>query len=284
LFFDSSSLPHAINYDPLKAKLGRLISRNVPLRRLFYTALGMLFLRQWHVRAELKRITRERGNTIRGILDAGSGFGQYTYLMGKLFPWAHIFAVDVKDEQVSDCRWFAEQVGHKHTKFEVADLTRLHESERFNLALSVDVMEHIAEDEAVFANVFASLRPDGTFIVATPSATEEGTAHAGDEDFSVVGEHVRQGYTRQEFIDKITRAGFTVEKLRSTYGPVWGRLAWLLLQRIPMLLLSMSTLFVIVVVPWMVVMYLPAALFMWLDVHTRNNSGGGWLMIARKNV
>ena len=275
-------MPHAIDYDPLKVKLGRLVERNVFLRRVFYMALGMLFLRQWHVRAELKRIARERGHAVRGILDAGSGFGQYTYLMGKLFPWAQIFAVDVKDEQVSDCRWFSEQVGHKYTKFESADLTRFRDPERFNLALSVDVMEHIAEDEAVFANVFASLRSDGTFIIATPSAPEDGSAHHDGEDFSVVGEHVRQGYTRQEFVDKITRAGFTVEKLKYTYGQLWGRLAWLILQRIPMRLLSLSKLFAVLVVPWMIVMYLPAALCMWLDVNTNNSQGGSWLMVARK--
>ncbi len=274
-------MPHAIDYDPLKAKLGRAVSRNVLLRRLFYAALGLLFLRQWHVRAELKRIARERGHAVRGILDAGSGFGQYTYLMGKLFPWAQIFAVDVKAEQIEDCRWFTEQVKQKFTKFEVADLTRFRDVDRFNLALSVDVMEHIAEDEAVFQNVYASLRPGGTFIIATPSA-EEGAAHHEDEDFSVVGEHVRQGYTRPEFIEKITRAGFTVEKLNYTYGPVWGRLAWLLLQRIPMRLLSITKLLAIVVVPWMIVFYLPAALCMWLDVHTHNAHGGGWLMVARK--
>lgn len=274
-------MPHAIDYDPLKAKLGNLVSRNVLLRRLFYTALGMLFLRQWHVRAELKRIARTRGNAVRGILDAGSGFGQYSYLMGKLFPWAQIFAVDVKAEQIEDCRWFTEQVNQKHLKFEVADLTRFRDPERFNLALSVDVMEHIAEDEAVFENVFASLRPGGTFVIATPS-TADGAAPPAGEDFSVVGEHVRQGYTRPEFMDKITRAGFTVEQLHCTYGPVWGRLAWLLLQRIPMRLLSASKLFAIIVIPWMIVFYLPAALCMWLDVHVPGAHGGGWLMVARK--
>ena len=271
----------AIEYDPLKAKLGKLVSRNVLLRRLFYTALGMLFLRQWHVRAELKRVARERGNKVRSILDAGSGFGQYTYLMGKLFPWAQIFAVDVKEEQIDDCRWFTEHVGQRYTKFEIADLTRFRDPERFDLALSVDVMEHIAEDEAVFANVFASLRPGGTFIIATPSA-EEGIDYHEDEDFSVVGEHVRHGYTKSEFIEKITRAGFDIEKQNCVYGPVWGRLAWLILQRIPMRLLSITKLFAIVVIPWMIVLYLPAALFMWLDVRTHNRSGGGWLLVARK--
>ena len=31
-----------------------------------------------------------------------------------------------------------------------------------------------------------------------------------------------------------------------------------------------------------VLLLLPAALFMWLDVHSSNRNGGGWLMVARK--
>jgi len=33
-------------------------------------------------------------------------------------------------------------------------------------------------------------------------------------------------------------------------------------------------LFAVLVVPWMVVLYLPAALCMWLDVKTNNSRGG----------
>lgn len=276
--------PHAIDYDPLKAKLGKLVSRNVLLRRLFYTALGMLFLRQWHVRAELKHIARKQGKSIRDIFDAGSGFGQYTYSMSKLFPKARILAVDVKEEQIDDCNRFTRRVGKKNTTFQVGDLTTFYQAGAFDLALSVDVIEHIADDKAVFANVLVSLRPGGIFIVATPSAKVSGAERGEDENFSVVGEHVRQGYTQQEFMDKITRAGFTVEKLKYTYGPVWGRLAWLILQRIPMRLLSISKVFAVIVIPWMIVLYLPAAFFMWLDVHAKNKTGGGWLMIARKKT
>jgi SAM-dependent methyltransferase len=269
-----------IHYDPLKAVLGKFISRNVLMRRLFYAALGMLFLRQWHVRAELKRLSREKNKW--DIFDAGSGYGQYTYLMGKLFPQNAILAVDVKEEQVEDCNWFAQRVGQKNATFVVDDLTTFRKPDSFDLALSVDVMEHILEDKAVYANVFASLRNGGVFIVSTPTTTEEAPSHDEGEAFSVIGEHVRQGYTEKEFREKMTRAGFVVEKLKYTYGPVWGKLAWMILQRIPMLLLSTSKLLAIIAVPWMLVLYLPAALFMWLDVHSNNKHGGGWMMVARK--
>jgi SAM-dependent methyltransferase len=268
----------AIDYDPLKAVLGRIVSRNVLLRRGFYAALGALFLRQWHVRAALKRIANS--SDVKDIFDAGSGFGQYTYLMGKLFPKAKIFALDVKPEQIEDCNWFTEHVGQKGAHFELGDLTTFRRPDSFDLALSVDVMEHIADDESVFRNVFASLRKGGWFVINTPRAAVQSDPEAEFE--TVIGEHVRAGYTEDEFVEKITRAGFRIERLRKTYGAPWGWLSWMLLLRIPMRLLTISKLFFVLVIPWVLVVYLPSALFMWLDVHASGNDGWGWLMVARK--
>jgi 2-polyprenyl-3-methyl-5-hydroxy-6-metoxy-1,4-benzoquinol methylase len=271
----------AIDYDPLKAKIGNVVASSAGRRRLFYTALGMLFLRQWHVRAELKRIAAD-GARVADILDAGSGFGQYSYLMAKLFPQARVYAVDVKQEQIDDCNRFAKAVGSaERMTFAFGDLTEFRRESAFDLALSVDVMEHIEDDLAVYRNVFASLRPGGLLMVATPSASED-APHPPGEVHSVIGEHVREGYTEQEFIDKITGAGFRIEKMKRTYGPVWGRIAWYILQRIPMRLLTISKVLAIVVVPWMIVLYPLAALCMWLDVVLKNQSGGGWLLVARK--
>lgn len=273
-------MPHleSIEYDPLKAVLGRFISRSVLLRRLFYTALGMLFLRQWHVRSELRRIARE--HRVHDVLDAGSGYGQYTYLMSKLFPRARILAVDVKEEQIADSRWFMQRVGRQNVTFEIADLTAFRKPDSFDLMLSVDVMEHILEDEAVYENTFASLRSGGLLLITTPNASHP--ASPSGEIESVIREHVREGYTEEEFRERMARAGFVIQTLKPLYGPLWGRLAWWTLQRIPMRLLSVSKWLAVVVVPWIIVLYLPAAFCMWMDVMRPHARGGGWLLVARK--
>ncbi len=164
----------AIDYDPLKAVLGRMVARSVLRRKLFFKALGALFLRQWHVRAALKAIKRD--HQVHDILDAGSGYGQYSYYMGRLWPHAAILGVDVKEEQVRDCRWFTHRIQRRNVHFELGDLTTFERAESFDLALSVDVMEHILEDEAVFRNVFASLRPGGLFVISTPATVKEESA------------------------------------------------------------------------------------------------------------
>jgi SAM-dependent methyltransferase len=268
----------SIDYDPFKTVLGNVVSRNSLLRRLFYAMLGLLFLRQWHVRSVLKKMASD-SPAMKDIFDAGSGYGQYSYLMAKLFPQAKIFAVDVKQEQIEDCRRFFAARGKTNVQFELGDLTVFERPNSFDLALSVDVMEHILDDVAVYRHVYNSLRPGGMFIINTPRTDKEESHHDID---SPIGEHVREGYTEDEFIAKITGAGFVIDRLRRTHHPLWGRFAWTVLQRIPMWLLARSKAFIVLVVPWIVVFYLPAALCMAIDVMASGEKGWGWLMIARK--
>lgn len=266
-----------IDYDPVKAPLGRFVARRVWLRRLFFTALGALFLREWHVKKALRELSVQRSDW--EIFDAGSGFGQYAHYMARHFPQAKVFGVDVKPEQIDDSNWFSKRIRENCT-FEVGDLAEFQREDTFHLALSVDVMEHVLEDEKVFANIFASLKSGGYFLMGTPSASKMSNPDA-DEVHSVVGEHVREGYTEEEMRQKLERAGFRILWTKRTYGS-WGQIAWKLLQRFPMWLLDKSKLFAPLLLPYYLVVYLPAAFCMAMDVNANNTRGGGWLVLAQK--
>jgi len=69
-----------MQYDPIKKSLGNLFNKTPFLRILFYKLLDILLLRTWHVNKEI----RAWGKTHQGkqqILDAGSGFGQYSFFL-----------------------------------------------------------------------------------------------------------------------------------------------------------------------------------------------------------
>jgi len=267
-----------ISYDPVKAALGRLVSRRAWLRRLFFMTLGALFLREWHVRKALRELARLRSSW--EILDAGSGYGQYAHFMARQFPNAKVLGIDVKKEQIDDSNWFASKVGQMNCLFDYADLTEFCQPDTFHLALSVDVMEHVEEDEKVFANLRDSLRENGFFLVATPS-TSQPSDMEGHEFHSVVGEHVREGYAESELRRKLEGVGFRILWMKRTYGP-WGNIAWHLLQRFPMRLLDISKIFAVLILPYYLLVYLPAAFCMAMDVRVHNTHGGGWLVLVQK--
>jgi len=226
-----------MQYDPIKKSLGKIFGSHPVLRKLFYRLLDILFLRAWYVKNELKKLTKSQNYS---ILDAGSGFGQYTYRMKRMFPSSQILAIDLKEEQMEDCRQFFNKAGlQKGVSFNKADLTTFIKTDSFDIVLSVDVMEHITEDEKVFSNFYHSLKKDGILIISTPS--DKGGSDSGHGK-SFISEHVRDGYGIEDIKKKLKTAGFTKIAVQYSYGKP-GNISWLLSIKYPILMLGKSKLF-----------------------------------------
>jgi ubiquinone/menaquinone biosynthesis C-methylase UbiE len=84
-----------MQYDPIKRTLGNFFNQSPFLRKLFYRLLDLLLLRSWHIHLELRKWIKTAPSNPK-ILDAGMGFGQYTYFIAKYIKNAEILAVDVK--------------------------------------------------------------------------------------------------------------------------------------------------------------------------------------------
>lgn len=265
-------------YDPIKDRMGAFVSKRPLLQRLFFFALDTVFLRTWHVKKEVKALlSRERP---LHILDAGTGFGQYAWFLVNAFPKSTILAVDVKTDYLENAKRFLDQTPYaKRVKWAYADLTQFKTEERFDFILSVDVMEHIEDDEAVFRNFAACLQPGGYVLINTPS--DLGGSDASLEGESFISEHVRDGYNMEALKEKLRRAGLESIREKYTYGR-FGSLAWRMLLKIPMKALGRSRSWG-VVLPFYYLFALPFGLiFNALDVAFPNAQGTGVLVIAMK--
>lgn len=276
-----------MKYDPIKRKLGVVFNSSPMLRKLFYRLLDLLLLRSWHIRKAIKRWER----SVEGpqlILDAGSGFGQYDYYMAKKHQDWTIKAVDVKEEQVADCNNFFEKIGLSNAHFEVADLTKFVEKDKYNMILCVDVMEHIEEDELVLKNYYNSLLKGGMLLISTPSDQGGSDVHHHDHDdyendgtHSFIDEHVRDGYGVEEMKDKLKRAGFSKSEVTYQYGKP-GKIAWRLSMKYPILTLNASYLFFIIL-PFYYLLTLPFVLVLnYLDLRGKHKTGTGLIAKAWK--
>ena len=158
-----------MQYDPIKRSLGKVFNLHPLLRALFYRLLDLLLLRSWYLRRELRQWRLSAPDDAR-ILDAGSGFGQYVWRLAQMGSDFQITGVDVKKEQVADCNaWFARAGLAARVHFRVQELEVLHDEERYDLVLSVDVMEHIEADEKVMQNLCRALKPGGLLLISTPT-------------------------------------------------------------------------------------------------------------------
>ncbi len=268
-------------YEPVKDRLIRLAKRSQLLRRFYYVMLNAVFLRSWYVRRTIREILSKYGDEAVRVLDAGTGLGQFACYAASRSNSVRVHAVDINEEYLDYARRFIGRTGFApRVTFGIEDLTKLTTAGPYDLVLSVDVMEHIEDDVEVFRHFARVLRAGGHVVINTPSDLGGSDVQAaGDESF--IGEHVRDGYGREELSSKLESAGFGVEQVTYTYGR-WGSLAWRLLVKIPMQLFSVSPILLVVVVPYFVLV-LPFGLFLnALDTRTDNESGTGILVVARK--
>ncbi|RZA03751.1 MAG: class I SAM-dependent methyltransferase [Moraxellaceae bacterium] len=269
-----------MEYDPIKRSLGDVFNKTPFLRKLFYNLLDLLLLRTWHVHKELREWADDKKDQSIKILDAGSGYGQYSYFMSGMSPKWEVFAVDVKDEQVADCNRFFSEIGRDNVKFEVADLVTFQQPNTYDLALSVDVMEHILEDVEVFKNIHASLKPGGMLLISTPSDQGGSDVH-GDEDGSFIGEHVRDGYNINEIQQKLRTAGFDRIEARYSYG-LPGKISWRLSMKYPIQMLGKSKAFFALLPLYYLPVFPLSFVLNWLDSNQKHPTGTGLIVKAWK--
>ncbi len=276
-----------MQYDPIKRKLGTVFNRSPFLRKLFYRLLDLLLLRSWHIRKEIK-IWEKSVSGKQSILDAGSGFGQYDfYLASRNKNW-EIKGLDVKQEQVDDCNNFFSKIKLNNALFAFGDLTKLSETDKYNMVLCVDVMEHIEEDELVFSNFYKALKDNGMLLVSTPSDQggsdvhhDHDHSHDDDGNQSFIDEHVRDGYGIEEISEKMKRAGFSRTDVYYQYGKP-GKLAWKLSMKYPIVMLNASYLFFIIL-PFYYIITFPFVLILnWFDVKLKHRTGTGLVAKAWK--
>ncbi|MDD3097414.1 MAG: class I SAM-dependent methyltransferase [Candidatus Cloacimonetes bacterium] len=254
-----------MQYDPIKDKAAALISIFPMLRKFFYAAMNMLLLRQRYVFREIRQYAKDDLK----FYDAGAGFCQYSHYVLKHYPQARVFATDLKADYLSS---FAHQTPERFS-YQSADLQYFTPKYHYDMAIAIDILEHIEQDVSAIRNISKALKSGGIFIVSTPSDT--------DEAARFTGEHVRPGYNKAELESKLINCDFNILKSTYTYGR-FGALSWRLMLKYPLQWLSKGKAFVIFLPFWYLGIYPISELLMRLDMSISKNSGTGILIVAKK--
>ena len=269
-----------MQYEPIKRSLGRFFEGSPFLRKTLYFLLDLLLLRTWHVKKAIRKIALQFPGEA-SVLDAGSGFGQYTWRMCRMNRKWKIRAVDINQEQVDDCNAFFRKTDlSDRAAFFTGDLTALNDRDCYDLILSVDVMEHIEEDVKVFQNFYNSLKNNGVLLISTPSDKGGSDVHVGHEE-SFIDEHVRDGYGIKEITEKLALSGFRNIEVHYTYGKP-GNISWRLSMKYPVKMLNISYLFFILL-PFYYLIFFPVSVILNIfDLMITHKTGTGLLVIAGK--
>lgn len=175
-------------------------------------------LRLRSLRQAVRYLQREHGQVMGGarLLDAGSGKGEYAFALARQFPELSVTAVEMDGGKVRRGSRIAERLGLTRVTFVEADLTSLEWRGEFDVAICLDVLEHVDDDEGALRAIREALRPGGHLILHVPGPEEPRVRM--DEG------HLRHGYSNEVMRAMLSRAGFDVERMRNPIGPL-GRLA-----------------------------------------------------------
>ncbi|MBI4198900.1 MAG: class I SAM-dependent methyltransferase [Chloroflexi bacterium] len=120
----------------------------------------------WHLR---KYLFARRFAEGKRVLDCGCGVGWGTAMLAEAARWT--VGVDMAEPVV---RYARERYGHPRLTYVAMDVTRLaFPAGTFDLVVSIEVFEHIADSEAFLVELHRVLRPGGHVVLSTPNAQLE---------------------------------------------------------------------------------------------------------------
>ncbi len=269
-----------MKYEPLKDKISSIVESNIFLRRILYSVLNLFLLRAWHI----KRCLRKVFNDIHfaSALDAGCGMGEFSYYIYRKFG-ARVVGVDILADEIERNSKFAIKIASNQLSFVRADISAksLPEllSRKFDLILSVDVMEHIKDDVAVFKNFANLLNDNGIIVISTPTGSDSELDKAHQ---SFVEEHYRDGYSIKSITEKLKSANLRVVSASYTYG--WaGWVYWNLSVKIPMIILNKYSMLYVILPFYLIITFPISLVFMAFDYFFPPSSGGGLLVVATRS-
>jgi tRNA (cmo5U34)-methyltransferase len=100
------------------------------------------------------------------ILDLGAGTGLLSQFVRQWYPKAHIILADLSEPMLEKAR--VRFAGDNNVSFEVTDYTTAPINGTYDSIVSALSIHHIDDEakRALFAKIFAALRPGGTFVNA----------------------------------------------------------------------------------------------------------------------
>ncbi|HEY0529027.1 MAG TPA: methyltransferase domain-containing protein [Gemmatimonadaceae bacterium] len=197
--------------------------------RLLFQVLGVVDPAHYlHSRYFRRSLEKWKDLAPRAILDAGCGRGDYSFFLARTFPEAQVYGVDIDAARVERNRRMSATLGLDNVTFEVADIVTARFPTTFDLIVSIDVLEHIPEQEKALRNLASQLTPEGRVFYHVPTRRERPVpfsgALGGFHEWAEK-EHTAEDRSAAQFVDVLGRNGYHVTRYQRTFGYYTGELA-----------------------------------------------------------
>jgi len=192
-------------------------------KTLGYTNIGN------YARARVFRsqITRLNLNEMQNILDLGCGYGEYSVMVSQALSGKKIFALDIDVRALNRVRMAKEKLNLENLTIHEGKIDTL-PTEGLDLIYSVDVFEHIPENEMPFAECYKKLKVGGHLMIKIPNKVQRtffSPKYFAEHNEWVDHEHPGQVCFLEDLKARFQKEGFKVVFAAQTDG-LLARLAW----------------------------------------------------------
>ncbi len=199
--------------------------RRSPLISFFFRILGPIGV---HARIRNARVLQAlEGIPLAGkqLIDFGSGYGYALHYLSERYPTASFEGIEIDPLQVADCGRIIRQKGIQNLVFRQGTSEDITCRECYDVVISIDVLEHVQEDEKMLATMARVLRPGGHAVIHVPLRHQLQRRILPVFRGHTVEDHVRDEYVPEEIQAKVESTGLRVLRIESGFG-FWGELAF----------------------------------------------------------
>lgn len=162
------------------------------------------------------------------VLDLGCGQGEYLFKLASGNSKVGFTGLDIEPVRINKIARIAENYGFRNVDSFCGKIEDLGEEETFDLIYSIDVFEHILEDEMPFTPAVSRLNKGGKLIVKMPSKEQltilPQTLYKEHQEW-LKEEHIGQVYELNDLTRRMEKEGLEIQY--AAYGDGYiSRLAW----------------------------------------------------------
>lgn len=157
------------------------------------------------------------------MLDAGCGIGTYTLLLGKTFEKAKVTGGDIDKYKLQSCKIIAKELNIKNVEFEYLNIAKTSNKPTYDLAVCIDVLEHISRYELALENFSNLLKKGGYLYIHVPQPNQQRIFNSLKDWHHE--DHAHEGIIKSKLEEKLKKFGFKIVVSKETFG-FFGKLSW----------------------------------------------------------
>ena len=207
-------------------------------------------------------------NKIKRILDAGSGIGVYTFWLATKLGKAKVTGGDIDKKKMLVSQKMVNELHINNVKFVEMNIEKVAQRKRYNLIVSIDVLEHLSNYKEALDRFKGFLDKGNYLYIHVPQPNQRRIFNFFKDWHHK--DHAREGILKADLEGYLKSVGFRIKESRETYG-FFGKLAWELNH------MTLKKNFVIAGIT-----YPFLYLFCFVDFAMENKNGLGVAVLAQK--